>query len=160
LSRRLALLLVAGGVAAALLAALVGRQLLVPSPAARPRTLAVEPDCDAARAPCTALGEGLRLRLALHGEVVPMQPFEVHLEVAAGPPGGEAVAITGATVDFDMVGMDMGQNRYRLQAGDGGRWTARVTLPACVRGRRNWIARVAVATAAAPLVANFPFTTR
>lgn len=39
---------------------------------------------------------------------------------------------------FQMQGMDMGPNRYRLLR-ESGKWHAQVMLPACVQGRRDWI---------------------
>ncbi len=38
-----------------------------------------------------------------------------------------------------MVGMDMGFNRYDLRPTADGAWAAKVTLPVCVSGRRDWI---------------------
>ena len=42
---------------------------------------------------------------------------------------------------FQMQGMEMGLNRYRLLWSDG-KWHAEVTLPACVQGRHDWILRL------------------
>jgi len=58
-----------------------------------------------------------------------MQPFD--LFVAA--PGADALFAS-----FDMQGMQMGLNRYRLLPGPDGRWTAEVVLPVCVQGRSDW----------------------
>lgn len=44
---------------------------------------------------------------------------------------------------FQMQGMDMGPNRYRL-LWNGGVWHADVMLPACVQGRRDWVLRLEV----------------
>ncbi|HJV06304.1 MAG TPA: hypothetical protein VJ642_03165 [Chromobacteriaceae bacterium] len=49
------------------------------------------------------------------------------------------VADKEPTVEFAMVDMDMGFNRYRFVA-DGAAWQARVTLPVCVTGSRRWLA--------------------
>ena len=39
-----------------------------------------------------------------------------------------------------MVSMDMGFNRYDLRpAGEPGEFAARITLPMCVSGRRDWM---------------------
>ena len=40
---------------------------------------------------------------------------------------------------FVMVGMEMGLNRYRLVAADNSVWRAKVILPVCVAGRRDWV---------------------
>lgn len=54
-----------------------------------------------------------------------------------------SLALEGAiarepAAEFSMRSMDMGFNRYRFVR-VGGRWEARVTLPACVSGRHDWL---------------------
>ncbi|MDO9220017.1 MAG: hypothetical protein Q7T90_03230 [Thiobacillus sp.] len=41
--------------------------------------------------------------------------------------------------ELQMVGMDMGFNRYALRRGEPGEFAARITLPICVSGRRDWM---------------------
>jgi hypothetical protein len=43
------------------------------------------------------------------------------------------------SAQFQMVSMDMGFNRYDLRPGKPGEFTARITLPICVSGRRDWM---------------------
>lgn len=43
------------------------------------------------------------------------------------------------SAEFQMVGMDMGFNRYDLRPAPGGAFASKVTLPACVSGRRDWV---------------------
>jgi hypothetical protein len=58
----------------------------------------------------------------------PLQAFELNVTA----PGAAKVS-----AEFHMVGMDMGFNRYDLRrAGEG--FAARITLPVCVSGRRDW----------------------
>jgi hypothetical protein len=59
-----------------------------------------------------------------------MEPFE--LRVTA--PGARRVS-----AEFQMVGMDMGFNRYDLRPTPDGEFASRVTLPVCVSGRRDWV---------------------
>ena len=40
---------------------------------------------------------------------------------------------------FVMVGMEMGLNRYRLVATGNNSWYAKVILPVCAAGRRDWM---------------------
>lgn len=61
-----------------------------------------------------------------------MQAFEL---VVTAPEGGDVYA------SFQMQGMDMGMNRYRLLR-ENGKWRAKVMLPACVQGRRDWLLRL------------------
>lgn len=40
---------------------------------------------------------------------------------------------------FQMRGMEMGFNRYRLLPDGAGKWRAEVMLPACIQGRKDWL---------------------
>lgn len=61
---------------------------------------------------------------------IPLEPFE--LSVAA--PGSARVS-----AEFQMVGMDMGFNRYDLRPRADGVFASRITLPVCVSGRADWL---------------------
>lgn len=56
---------------------------------------------------------------------------------------------------FQMRGMDMGMNRYRL-LWDGSKWHAEIILPACIQGRRDWVLRLE----SGGRVYEMPFTSR
>lgn len=56
-------------------------------------------------------------------------PFSIRLEHAGS---------TAPTAEFSMAGMNMGFNRYRFVA-DGADWSAKVTLPVCATGGRDWL---------------------
>lgn len=43
------------------------------------------------------------------------------------------------SAEFQMVGMDMGFNRYDLRAGQAGEFSANITLPVCVSGGHGWV---------------------
>jgi hypothetical protein len=43
------------------------------------------------------------------------------------------------SAEFQMVGMDMGFNRYDLRAAPPGEFSALIRLPICVSGRRDWM---------------------
>jgi hypothetical protein len=60
---------------------------------------------------------------------VPLEAFE--LTVTAP----DAARISA---EFQMVGMDMGFNRYDLHPVARGTFASKVTLPVCVSGRRDW----------------------
>ncbi len=53
----------------------------------------------------------------------------------------EAAEDAAPYASFQMKDMDMGLNRYRLLRGDS-KWRAEVMLPACVRGRHDWVLRL------------------
>ena len=88
-------------------------------------------------APCAALVQGCTVALGAQKILaqtetlpVPLKPFT--LTVSA--PAAHAVSVA-----FQMQGMAMGLNRYRLLRGSNGVWYARITLPVCVSGRRDWL---------------------
>ena len=79
---------------------------------------------------CSASLGGAEVRLGIDGELKALTPFEVWVEA----PGASRVQAS-----FVMVGMDMGFNLYTLKPDAKGVFRARVTLPVCVTGRRDWI---------------------
>lgn len=83
--------------------------------------------CDSLVAGCVAMGGTVSVRTDV--APAPLQPFQV-MVIA---PQARDVAI-----EFQMQGMDMGPNRYRLVRQADGSWAGRVTLPVCVSGRRDW----------------------
>jgi hypothetical protein len=102
--------------------------------------------------PCADLAAGCGTRLhgrvvsvGLSGPVRPLQPFQVWVRAA----GARTVQAR-----FTMQGMDMGFNVYTLRADGDGVFRARVTLPVCVSGRRDWIMAVEIDGA----VVNVPFS--
>ena len=105
-------------------------------------SLPVPAGCDAARAPCALSGTGLDVHLAVGPDAAPMRPFP--LQVQARLADGR---IAGISARFEMRGMNMGLNRYRLRRGDDGTWRAEVILPVCVSGRRDWRALLEVRAA-------------
>lgn len=46
------------------------------------------------------------------------------------------------SLSFQMMGMDMGYNRYELARASDGAWTARIILPVCTASRADWIAEI------------------
>lgn len=84
---------------------------------------------------CTASLSGRRLELGVTGELKVLTPFEVWLKA----PGAKVVQAS-----FTMAGMDMGFNLYTLRPDPAGVFRARVTLPVCVTGRRDWIMTLTV----------------
>lgn len=118
----LVIVLIAGVVAAS--------RLLQPEAApAQPVT------CANLGAGCTVSLAGRTVELGVAGELKVLSPFEVWLKA----PGAKAVAAS-----FTMAGMDMGFNLYTLKPDAAGVFRARVTLPVCVTGRRDWIMTLTV----------------
>ena len=92
--------------------------------------------------PCADLVAGCHTRLLGHevsiglsGPVKPLQPFQVWVK---------ADGARKVQARFTMEGMDMGFNLYTLRADGDGVFRARVTLPICVSGRRDWVMAVEI----------------
>jgi hypothetical protein len=66
---------------------------------------------------------------------VPLEAFGL----SVGVPNASRIS-----VEFQMVGMDMGFNRYDLRPTADGTFAARITLPVCVSGRRDWVLYVEI----------------
>lgn len=78
---------------------------------------------------CKFMHLGNPAQLQFMGPPTPMQPFKIEVRV----PGAKH-----ASAEAQMVGMDMGMNHYTLSPTARGLFTAEVTLPVCVSGRRDW----------------------
>lgn len=65
------------------------------------------------------------------GEIRPLSPFKIFLKSDVLEP---------AAVSFEMVGMDMGINRYSFTETPSGGWKAEVMLPVCTVNRTDWVA--------------------
>lgn len=111
------------------------------------------PTCSPVGGPCTVSDPPRMLALTLSGDVRPLRPFDLELRLpdAALPQAGPA------TVDFVMVGMDMGLNRYTLTRQADGSYRAKVILPVCSSGRSDWVAKVSAIVGQEMWTAEFPF---
>lgn len=78
---------------------------------------------------------GREVSLRFGQPITAMAPFDVNVKIAQA----REVRAT-----FAMRGMDMGSNQYRLLAANDGNWGAKVMLPVCVQGRRDWIMTLSV----------------
>ena len=107
---------------------------LPPLPGCQPVLSAQTPDG------CTARDGARFMTVKMSGDVRPLRPFELRLSLP------ERVRQTArqASVDFIMVGMDMGINRYSLLQQPDGDFLGRVILPVCSVGRSDWVAKLGV----------------
>ena len=78
---------------------------------------------------CTFSHRGQSGQIRLSVRPTPLQPFMLEVHV----PGAKRVS-----AEFQMVGMDMGFNRYDLRAASPGVFRSKIMLSACVSGRRDW----------------------
>lgn len=111
-------------------------------------------DCRVDRSRCRAQGERLDISLFFSEGAPVMKPFPIKAEIEAH----QRIKPQAVSVDFRMVGMDMGRNEYRLAPGKDGAWTGVAILPVCTTGRTDWQAVVEVRTEAGLRIqATFPF---
>jgi hypothetical protein len=137
-------------------AALIGLWTLQPGMDASPEdavALLVDVDCDSARQTCRARGGDLEIELRLGPPVLPMEAFDIQLQSMRGDLGTQA----RIDVQFQMRGMDMGLNRYRLDRDADGVWRGRALLPVCASGRSDWYAVIGIAQDGRRWVAEIPF---
>ena len=92
-------------------------------------------DCNVILEPCSASVDGKVIRLVLHGPVRYLQHFDYSIEMH----GFDLNVIEKISVQFDMIDMHMGMNRYLPRPSeDGLTWTGVAVLPVCVTGRKDW----------------------
>jgi hypothetical protein len=126
-------------------------------PILNPRIVAaapLDPTCDLRQGACVAtLPNGGRVRFALEPKALPLlEPLTIDVRV-------EGLRALGVEVDFAGVDMNMGYNRPSLLAEGTGRYVGKTVLPACVRQRMDWQAKVLVRTPDGLMAAPFRFST-
>ncbi|MDQ1316060.1 MAG: hypothetical protein QG662_2169 [Pseudomonadota bacterium] len=90
---------------------------------------AVAIDCADPLAGCAFNHRGASASVRFSSQPAPLEAFG--LRVTA--PGARKIS-----AEFQMLGMDMGFNRYDLRPDASGAFTSNVTLPVCVSGRHDW----------------------
>lgn len=115
--------------------------------------LQVDEGCDSAQSACGARGENLSIELRLGPSLRPLESFAVELRVLQGVLDAQA----RIEVQFQMRGMDMGLNRYRLEQSADGLWRGRAVLPVCTTGRSDWYAVVGIEQDGRRWIAEMPF---
>jgi hypothetical protein len=86
--------------------------------------------CSDLKTGCSTLIDNLPATVGIDGELKVLQPFTVWLNKA------DAEKVQAS---FTMEGMDMGFNLYTLRRDPDGVFRARITLPVCVSGQRDWL---------------------
>lgn len=110
-------------------------------------------DCDAAVSTCSVKKEGFVVKLSLGPDVHALNSFPLILDIE----GEESdIAVDGVIADFQMQGMDMGINRYKLQSAEG-KWQGSITLPVCTTSRMDWYAQIEFMVEGVQYRARFPF---
>lgn len=117
------------------------------------RLLGVADNCDVAVTTCWIRAGEIALSLSMGSDVRPLQPFPLNLTIEGGEVDAQSVV-----ADFQMQGMEMGANRYRLIPQPDG-WQAMVTLPLCTSSQMDWLATIEFMLDGEPFLAVFRFHT-
>jgi hypothetical protein len=96
------------------------------------------PDCDLLRGACVKEEGGMRV--ALSAEPVPVRMMR-EITFSVDVPGD----VISVEVEFTMPGMYMGENRLRMERGEGGAFRGLGVLPRCPQGGSIWEADVVMA---------------
>jgi len=112
------------------------------------------PDCRMKGEGCLVAIDGLgAFRVAMPERVVPLEKFA--FEVV--PQGEAAQSVGEVRVDFEMVGMDMGINAYRLQRLADGSYRQDIILPVCTTTRTDWMANLTIRSTEGGYLVRLPF---
>jgi len=141
------------GLLAVVVAGLFAYKYLVPQHEL-PVVSASLPSCDVQQGPCTVSIDNVgSVTLTIAPRPIPLvEPLSFTIESAI--PGVQV-----AEIDFSGVDMNMGYNRFRLNAVAADRYEGEGMLPVCVRNRMTWEAKVMLSTDSVTYVAPFRFDT-
>lgn len=106
--------------------------------------LAPPPVCEPERAPCEARHKAKRIALRFLEPAQALEPFAVEVALASAKPDGTpaVLPIAGVVIELDMVRMDMGYHRHRLDRVAEGVYRGELLLPVCQSGRLDWYAQI------------------
>lgn len=112
-------------------------------------------------ADCAVKGEGCRVeieglgafRVHMPETVLPLEKFAFQVE----PQGEAARSVGGMRVDFEMVGMDMGINAYRLERRADDSYRQEIILPVCTTSRSDWRANLSIHSTEGNYLLRLPF---
>ncbi|MEW6118981.1 MAG: hypothetical protein AB1593_02700 [Pseudomonadota bacterium] len=90
---------------------------------------ALDVACSDPVAGCAFSHAGAPARVRFSMVPVPLEAFDLAVEVTD---------VQRVSAEFQMIGMDMGFNRYDLRPRNGA-FASRITLPVCVSNRHDWI---------------------
>ncbi len=96
--------------------------------------LNVDHACNPVGKLCTASDAALAVTLGLGDSIQPLTTFPIKVELI----GEEAAKVQKVTVNFSMLNMDMGFNRFDLSQQADKTWRGQAILPVCSMGRREW----------------------
>jgi hypothetical protein len=134
---------------------------LVIAPKVKPKEVilleTVKPECTPVEFPCEARNHQQVVTLHFPNNVKYLKPFQMQVTVQGFKPR----EVEKILVDFKMIGMDMGLNRYTLSPvtneGRAVSYQGEAILPVCVSGRVDWVANIQLMTADKLYESEFAF---
>lgn len=110
---------------------------------------------------CALKGEGCTLSLPELGRITVQAPAVIKplqkFTLSVSPLGETAKSLGAVSVDFQMVGMDMGINQYPLERQADGQYRQAIILPVCTSTRTDWVAILSLNSSRGDFVAKIPF---
>jgi len=106
--------------------------------------------CDPTKKHCEVKNENEKYLLKLIGTPSALNPFIVSVDVEGEQP--QSIELV-----FEMTGMDMGFNQYRL-VNMKSNWQAKVILPVCSLARSDWVLNVKMKYRNIESVTTFKFS--
>ena len=104
-------------------------------------------NCNPAKSVCVAADQDYAITLYFPEQVHYLKPFRMQVTTR----GFSDIEIEAVNIEYTMVGMDMGLNRFTLKSmsDDKGeqRYEGEGILPVCVSGRVDWLANANIITA-------------
>ena len=106
----------------------------------------LDSNCNPSKSVCAAADQDYSITLYFPEQVHYLKPFRMRVTTK----GLNKLAIDAVNVEYTMVGMDMGLNRFTLKpmtdAKGQQHYEGEGILPVCVSGRVDWLANVQVIT--------------
>ena len=116
--------------------------------------LHADSSCNPVGGQCTARSESIAITLRLEDALRPLKRFQVEVDVA----DAYAQEMDSVAVQFSMVGMNMGVNRFGLDNTAKRKWGGFAILPVCATGRADWLVNVEAQRGRDVYVAEFAMT--
>lgn len=110
--------------------------------------------CNAQKKVCKIELEGLNIELSFDNNIYYLKPFNVFVWTEA------KTHIKSIQVDFKMINMNMGVNRFSLRKteleNEKQKWQGKALLPVCVTGRADWFAELGIVTENVKYIISLP----
>ena len=121
-------------------------------------------DCVIQKQVCTIETDKFKLNISSDEKIEYLRPFNILISTETK----NYSEIDKIQLDFKMIGMNMGVNRFVLKTSDTKKnthvrkgkqiWKGKALLPVCVSGRADWVAEVEVLASQVRYILTFPIS--